>query len=116
VQSLIAKNQGMISADAIESLYVLFGLDKNESLLSQYFDYWGQLFRGDLGISFTFFPTPVSEVLGDSLPWTIMLVGITTVVSFLLGTGLGVLVGWRRGGWADLVLPVTTFLASIPYF
>ena len=58
--------------------------------------------RGDLGMSFTFFPTPVSEVLGDSLPWTIILVGITTVVSFLLGTGLGVLAGWRRGGWVDL--------------
>ncbi|MBE8518183.1 ABC transporter permease [Amycolatopsis sp. H6(2020)] len=116
VQSLIAKNQGMISADAIESLYVLFGLDKNESLLSQYLDYWGQLFRGDLGISFTFFPTPVSDLLTDSLPWTIILVGITTVIGFALGTGLGVVAGWKRGSWVDGLLPVTTFLSSIPYF
>lgn len=116
VQSLIAKNQGMISADAIQSLYVLFGLDKNESLISQYFDYWGQLFRGDLGISFTFFPTPVSDLLSDSLPWTIILVGITTVVGFAIGTGLGVVAGWKRGSWVDGLLPVTTFLSSIPYF
>jgi peptide/nickel transport system permease protein len=116
VQSLIAKNQGMISADAIQSLYVLFGLDKNESLISQYFDYWGQLFRGDLGISFTFFPTPVSDLLTDSLPWTIILVGITTIVGFAIGTGLGVVVGWKRGSWVDGLLPVTTFLSSIPYF
>ncbi|WIY05429.1 ABC transporter permease [Amycolatopsis mongoliensis] len=116
VQSLIAKNQGMISADAIQSLYTLFGLDKNESLISQYFDYWGQLFRGDLGISFTFFPSPVSELIGDSLPWTIILVGITTIVGFALGTGLGVVAGWKRGSWVDGLLPVTTFLSSIPYF
>ncbi|KDN16161.1 ABC transporter permease [Amycolatopsis rifamycinica] len=116
VQSLIARNQGMISAEAMQSLYVLFGLDKNESLISQYFDYWGQLFRGDLGISFTFFPTPVSDLLTDSLPWTIILVGITTVVGFAIGTGLGVVAGWKRGSWVDGLLPVTTFLSSIPYF
>ena len=116
VQSMVNRAQGQISSEAIHSLYVLFGMDTDQNIFSQYVEYLGQLLRGDLGLSFTFFPTPVSEVLGDSLPWTIMLVGITTVVSFLLGTGLGVLVGWRRGGWADLVLPVTTFLASIPYF
>ncbi|QRP46858.1 ABC transporter permease [Amycolatopsis sp. FDAARGOS 1241] len=116
VQSLITKNQGTLSADAIQSLYVLFGLDKNESLLTQYFHYWAQLFRGDLGLSFTFFPSPVSEVIADSLPWTIILVGFTTVVGFLIGTGLGVVAGWKRGSWVDGLLPVTTFLSSIPYF
>jgi peptide/nickel transport system permease protein len=116
VQSLITKNQGSLSADAIQSLYVLFGLDKNESLITQYFHYWAQLFRGDLGLSFTFFPTPVTEVIGASLPWTIILVGITTVVGFLIGTSLGVVAGWKRGSWVDGLLPVTTFLSSVPYF
>ncbi|MBM0257790.1 ABC transporter permease [Micromonospora sp. 4G55] len=116
VQSLISRNQGRISADAIESLRVLFGLDANESVWEQYLDYWGQLLHGDLGLSFTFFPAPVSTVIGDSLPWTVGLVGITTIISFLLGTGLGVGAGWRRGSWVDGLLPATTFLSSIPYF
>ena len=116
VQSLIAKYQGQISTQSIQSLYVLFGLDKEESLWSQYLDYWKQLFQGDLGLSFTFFPAPVSQVLGQALPWTILLVGITTIISFFLGTGLGVVAGWRRGSWADSLLPVTTFLSSVPYF
>ncbi|MGN9778039.1 ABC transporter permease [Micromonospora sp. H33] len=116
VQSLISRNQGRISADAIESLRVLFGLDENESIWEQYVDYWKQLFQGDLGLSFTFFPTPVSTVIGDSLPWTVGLVGVTTIVSFLLGTALGVGAGWRRGSWIDALLPATTFLSSIPYF
>ncbi|MFC0031991.1 ABC transporter permease [Micromonospora chaiyaphumensis] len=116
VQSLISRNQGRISADAIDSLRVLFGLDSDASIWEQYLDYWGQLLHGDLGLSFTFFPTPVSTVIGDSLPWTVGLVGITTVISFLLGTALGVGAGWRRGSWVDGLLPATTFLSSIPYF
>ncbi|MBU8860864.1 MULTISPECIES: ABC transporter permease [unclassified Micromonospora] len=116
VQSLISRNQGRISADAIVSLRVLFGLDSDRSLWEQYVAYWGQLLRGDLGLSFTFFPAPVSEVIGNSLPWTVGLVGVTTIVSFLLGTALGVGAGWRRGSWIDGLLPATTFLSSIPYF
>ena len=116
VQSLIARNQGQLSTQAIQSLYVLFGLDKHEGLFQQYIDYWKQLAHGNLGVSFTFFPTPTIDVLRQSLPWTLGLVGITTVLSFVVGTGLGVLAGWYRGSWVDGLLPVTTFLSSIPYF
>jgi peptide/nickel transport system permease protein len=116
VTSLINSYQGQISTQAIESLYILFGLDKKKSLWQQYVEYWGQLFHGDLGTSFTFFPTPVSEVIGDSLPWTLALVGVTTIISFVLGTGIGTLAGWRRGSWVDATIPVTTFLSSIPFF
>jgi peptide/nickel transport system permease protein len=116
VMSLIARSQGQMSTKAIESLYVLFGLNKNESMFEQYLHYWRQLAHGDLGLSFTFFPTPVSEVISQSLPWTVALVGVTTLVSFLLGTSLGVFAGWRRGSWVDAVIPATTFLSSIPYF
>jgi len=116
VLSLIEKQQGQMSSQAINSLYILFGLTKNESVIAQYGHYWVQLFHGDLGLSFTFFPTPVSTVIAQSLPWTLALVGLTTLISFALGTGLGVLAGWRRGSWADALLPVTTFFSSVPYF
>jgi peptide/nickel transport system permease protein len=116
VQSLIAKAHGQLSTDAIESLYVLFGLNKNETIFQQYLDYWAQLLRGDLGLSFTFFPTPVSDLISQGLPWTILLVGITTVLGFLIGTSIGVFAGWKRGSWVDALLPLTTFLSSVPYF
>ncbi|MFL6140304.1 MAG: ABC transporter permease [Labedaea sp.] len=116
VQSLISRAGGQLDTNAMQSLYILFGLDKQRPLTGQYFDYLGRLLHGDLGLSFAFYPTPVSEVIGDSLPWTLALVGFTTVAAFLLGTGLGVLAGWRRGTWVDLLLPVTTFLSAVPYF
>lgn len=116
VLALMTRFQGQMNTTAINSLYVLFGLDKHENIVQQYGHYWSQLFHGDLGLSFTFFPTPVSQVISQSLPWTIALVGITTLVSFVIGTSLGVLAGWRRGSWADALLPVTTFFSSVPYF
>jgi peptide/nickel transport system permease protein len=116
VKSLLARFQGQMNTEAIASLYVLFGIDKNASLWSQYVDYWKQLLNGDLGLSFSAFPTPVAEVIAYALPWTVALVGITTIISFFIGTSVGVLAGWRRGSWVDGVLPVTTFLSSVPYF
>lgn len=116
VDALINRYRGQMSTDAIASLYVLFGLDADASVWSQYVDYWGNLLHGDLGLSFTFFPTPVGDVVAQSLPWTIALVGVSTVISFLLGTLVGVLIGWRRGTWADSLLPVATFFSAVPYF
>ncbi|QMU77541.1 ABC transporter permease [Streptacidiphilus sp. PB12-B1b] len=116
VSALISRSQGQISTQAVKSLYVLFGLNKHESLISQYGDYWSQLAHGDLGISFSNFPTPVTTILEQSLPWTIALAGFATVISFTTGTLLGVLAGWRRGSRLDFLLPVTTFVSSIPAF
>lgn len=116
VQSLIARYQGQLSSKSIASLETLFGLDRERSLWQQYLDYWGNLAHGDLGLSFTFFPTPVSEVMAQSLPWTLALVGTTTLISFLIGTGIGIFAGWKRGSWLDGLLPVTTFISAIPYF
>ncbi|PFG30092.1 ABC transporter permease [Paramicrobacterium agarici] len=116
VQSLINKFQGRLNTDAVESLYVLFGLDENRTVWQDYVAYLNNLFHGDLGISFTYFPTPVSQILGQSLPWTIALVGLSTVIGFVLGTLAGVGLGWRRGTWADNLLPIANFFSAIPYF
>ncbi|MFC5032878.1 ABC transporter permease [Streptomyces sp. So13.3] len=116
VMSLINKNRGQIDPKSIASLYVLFGLDKHQSLWSQYTGYWSHLLGGDLGISFSNYPTPVLTILQNSLPWTVALAGIATVVSFAAGTFLGVLSGWLRGSRLDILLPVTTFISSIPAF
>ncbi|WP_405388425.1 ABC transporter permease [Streptomyces sp. NBC_01102] len=116
VEALMSRYQGQLDTSAIASLRALFGLDENKSGWEQYTDYWSHLLDGDLGLSFTFFPTPVGEVIAQALPWTLALVGITTLISFLLGTGIGVYSGWRRGSWLDVLLPVTTFISAVPYF
>ncbi|GAA1827628.1 ABC transporter permease [Agromyces salentinus] len=116
VRALIAKNQGRISTDAEAALRTLFGLEKETTLWQQYLDYWGLILRGDLGTSFAYFPTPVADVIAGAIPWTIGLVGIATIISFTIGTVIGSGIGWRRGTWADSLLPISTFFSAVPYF
>jgi peptide/nickel transport system permease protein len=92
-----------------------FGLD--QPLLSQYFAYWQSLFRLDLGVSLANYPERVSGAILAGLPWTLGLLGFTTIVSFAVGSLLGGLMGWprapriARGIGTGLVL-----LSSVPYF
>ncbi len=116
VSAYLQKNQGKISPDAIDSLRTLFGLDSGKSLLQQYIDYWGLIFSGDLGRSFSKGLAPVTDVIASAIPWTIGLVGIATILSFFLGTSIGAIIGWRRGSKADFVVPAATFFSTVPYF
>jgi peptide/nickel transport system permease protein len=114
--ALVARMQGRIQPDQIKALEVTFGVS-HESLWVQYTQYLGNLLHGNLGVSVTYFPTPVSTVIGQNVRWTLGLVGVATIVSFLLGTLLGVLVSWRRNSRLGTIIPaMLTFLSAIPYF
>ncbi len=105
-----------VSPVALHAFSVAFGVGSNQSLVSEYWAYLGQLLHGNLGISITFFPSPVSAVIRSALPWTVGLVGVSTVLSFVFGTLLGMVAAVKRGTWMDALLPVTSFLSAMPYF
>ncbi|MBW0253647.1 ABC transporter permease [Cellulomonas sp. PS-H5] len=115
VDNYLARNRGM-SPEAADALRALLGLDSDRSLWQQYVDYLGMLARGDLGIAITHGLQPVGQVIANALPWTVGLIGLATVISFLIGTVGGAVVGWRRGSRLDALIPVTTFLSTVPYF
>jgi peptide/nickel transport system permease protein len=108
--------KGELTPAMEKSIQLLFGSDDQSSLWDQYLRYWNNLLHGDLGTSITKFPAPVSELIGQALPWTIVLVGLATVLSFVIGISLGAWVGWRRGTWVDGIIPASTLLQSVPYF
>jgi peptide/nickel transport system permease protein len=112
----LAQRGGTVDPSARRAYELLLGTNSGESLVTQYFSYLGNMFRGDLGISVSAFPTPVSGIIADALPWTLVLVGIATFLSFAFGIVLGAFVGWRRGTWLDGLVPATTVLAAVPYF
>lgn len=108
--------QGPVSPGLYHALQVAFGLNTSSSLLTQYFQYWGQLFHGNLGTSITYYPSSVASVIATALPWTIGLIGMSTIIAFVIGTGIGTVAAWRRGSWLDVALPTTAFLQALPYF
>lgn len=116
-QALLARFHGRVNPQALKALEVAFGVDTKDSLLSQYVQYLGNVLHGDFGLSITFFPTPVAQVVVQALPWTLGLIGITTIIAFILGTLIGIVAAWRRGGAIDSVLPpVFIVLSAFPYF
>jgi len=97
------------------ALELQFGVT-DDPLWVQYFGYLNNLAHGNLGLSITNYPVPVSTVIAQALPWTLVLVGVSLAITVLLGVGLGTIAGWKRGTWIDGLIPSTTFLAAIPYF
>lgn len=118
VDSVLARLQsnGPITPRAIHALEVQFGLHANQPIIEQYFGYLSSIIHGNFGTSLFYYPSSVSSVIAESLPWTLVLVGISTVIAFALGTGLGVAAGWRRGSWLDSLVPSGTLLSAMPYF
>lgn len=111
-QQFIANPQ--IPPEAKELLAARLGLDK--PLFQQYLNYMGNFLRGDLGVSFSQYPRPVTEILIERLPRTIVLFFSATVLAYFVGFLLGKYVAWRRGGWNEY--PVTiggVFLYTVFY-
>ena len=114
----IANHKGALSPQALKALEAQFGLNEHQNLLAQYFKYLGDVATGNFGESLTTQPgNSVGRIVMDAIPWTLGLVGITTVLAFVLGTGIGIIGAWRRGGRLDsLMPPIFVIMTVIPYF
>jgi peptide/nickel transport system permease protein len=94
-----------------------FGIG-HQNIVSQYLSYLGNTATFRFGSSLTTQPgVSVGRIVLDAIPWTLGLVGITTVLAFVLGTGIGIVGAWRRGGRLDSIMPpVFVIITAIPYF
>jgi peptide/nickel transport system permease protein len=116
VAELFAREHLRPTAQSLAAMRAAFGLNDHQSLIGQYLTYLGNLLHGQLGVSISYYPAAVSSVIAHALPWTLLLVGTATLVSFVIGTLLGVWSAWKRGTWVDHLLPFTAFFSAIPYF
>ncbi len=87
------------------------------SLFVQYGDYLRSIATLRFGTSYSFPSQTVAQTIGKALPWTVVLVGATTVFAFVVGTLLGVYAGWHRGKLADSSVTIgATFFGAFPPF
>jgi peptide/nickel transport system permease protein len=115
--AMMSRYRGHMNPAGLHAIEVAFGVNDHQSLLGAYFTYLGNVFRGRFGVSLTFFPDNVSHDVLQALPWTLALIGVTTILAFLLGTLIGLVAAWRRGGILDSVLPpIFVITSAFPYF
>jgi peptide/nickel transport system permease protein len=92
-----------------------FGLDK--PLWRQYLTYLGDTARLDFNYSIANYPRTVDSMIGEAIPWTVGLLGMTTLLSFVIGTFLGALLAWPRAPrWMAWLMPPLWALHAIPFF
>ena len=113
---IFARFKGKLKPEAIDAMRQSFGLT-DDPLLVQYFSYLKGVLKGDLGTSIAYFPEPVSEIIGSGLYWTLFLAGCSLIISFTIGTVLGIIIAWNRTGKMDTILPpIIAFFGAFPYF
>ena len=116
VSRMFARTQGKMQPEQIDALRKLLGVD-DRPIWEQYIDYLHNIVTGNMGISISRFPAPVTEVIAAQIGWTLLLGGTALVIAAVAGNLLGILAAWRRGGAIDSALPpVLIFIGSFPYF
>ena len=116
VSVMFASFRGKLKPEAMEALKQTFGFTDGP-LLNKYLTYLKHLLNGELGISTAYFPEQVSTIILSGLGWTLLLVGTSLIVSFIIGTIIGIIIAWRRDEKLDSIIPPTfSFISSFPYF
>ena len=115
--AMMARFHGRVNGTVLKALEISFGVNTRQSEVSQYFGYLKNTLTGNFGVSLTFFPETVTQVVRSAILWTLGLVGVTTILAFALGTLIGMVSGWRRGSKLDSILPpVFVITSAFPYF
>lgn len=108
---LSAVGAGRGSQALIKDYTERFGLDK--PLWQQYLIFLAQLTQGNLGYSIANFPARVSDLIMSALPWTLGLLALTTLASWIIGSILGAVVGWRESN--SPLVRLFVFVALVAY-
>lgn len=110
-------NQGMSPEDARNQAAALMNIDLNKPLPLQYMEYLGNVLRGDLGTSYKSTGLKVTNLITQVLPWTLFSVGLSLLITFLLGIALGAVMAYNRDTWIDHLLSnlAATLDAVSPY-
>ncbi|HUM44213.1 MAG TPA: ABC transporter permease [Fervidobacterium sp.] len=98
-----------------QSLTEMYGLEGG--IFQQYFAFWGRLIKGDFGPSLLNFPVPVMDLIIASLPWTVGLLIITTVIAWIVGNILGALAGYfKNKAWVKTLENIVMIIRPMPYY
>ena len=116
IADLLANNPDIPPIER-QRLRAELGLDKPP--VERFVTYITNFYQGNLGISFREYPRPVSEIIIERLPRTLVLFVTASIVAGYLGFVTGKILAWKRGGWIEhgsTIVGVTLYTVFTPWF
>jgi peptide/nickel transport system permease protein len=114
-QAALGGNLHVGMQDMVKEYETKFGLTK--PLWSQYLTYLADTARFDFNYSIASYPRRVSDMILEGLPWTIALLTVTTILSFVIGNLLGAFQAWPGAPrWLLLLMPPFLAMSAVPFF
>ncbi|QOR64587.1 ABC transporter permease [Cytobacillus suaedae] len=111
---LAGEDVGFMSSAEKEAILDKHGL--NDSIGQQYITYIKNIVTGDFGYSYQQ-KRPISELLMERMPWTLLLTGLGLLLSTIIGVMFGAISAWKRGTRTDAnLLTLFMFLSAMPSF
>jgi peptide/nickel transport system permease protein len=114
---LVKTQQGAVSESQLNSLVEIYvNIQPDKPILTQYMNYLSSILQGDFGRSIVY-GKPVTEIILGALPWTILIMSISLLLTFGIGITLGSLMAYSEGTRFDVVgSSISTFLNSVPFY
>jgi len=112
------ERQGGVSPDQVkQQVQAIYGVMPSGPLWKQYLQYVGQIFRGDFGVSVLNPGESVLSIILSALPWTLLLVGVSLIISFIIGIVIGtVMAAYPNSVFAKIMTGVVSFLSAVPNY
>ena len=105
---------GLMTPEERAQIKAEAGLD--QPLWKQYLNYWVDLLHGDFGFSYKQ-KMPITTMIAQRLPWTLLITGTSLVISAVIGIVLGAISAWNRAKPIDMsFLWAMTLMGSLPSF
>ena len=104
-----------MTPEEMDTLRANLGLDG--TIVDQYLGWLNNVLRGNLGNSLTNSGQPVADRILEVLPNTILLMGTSLVLSFVISIPLGLIAGLKKNQWPDQIISFFSYIGiSIPSF
>lgn len=112
------EQQGGVSPDQIrQQVQAIYGVMPSGPLWQQYLTYVANIFRGDFGNSMLNPGQSVVGIIASALPWTVILVGISLIISFIIGLVIGtILAAYPDSLFSKIMTGVVSFLSAVPNY
>ncbi|MBU2896345.1 ABC transporter permease [Vibrio hepatarius] len=114
VTMMFANVSVQVTPERIAAMKELLGF-VDGGLFIQYITYMKNILSWELGTSIQFYPLPVNKLLGSAFGWSLFLAGSAVILSFSLGSILGIYAAWKRGSKYDaFITPGMLIIQAIP--